>query len=127
VAFRELCHELGGASTLLVFDWRSLACCAAVSSAGQSKEVGGANVRRQCPSSLGETLGRNSWAKDSIVYVHGIGSYGPNDRDSLAMRNESLAIPEGLSSAPAVLRLVWDYADRDDFPVGWRRSDARVF
>src|SRR5882724_11248882 len=60
-----------------------LCCGAAVSSAGQSKS---ANAASQGSSSLGETL-RNSMGKEiHIFYVHGIGSYGPNDRDSLAMR-----------------------------------------
>ena len=95
-----------------------LCCGAAVSSAGQSKP---ANAASQGPSSLGETL-RNSMGKEiHIVYVHGIGSYGPNDRDSLAMRKNLCNYLKDCTAPAGTAIGHWDYADRDEF-----RLDAPV-
>jgi hypothetical protein len=95
-----------------------LCCGAAVSSAGQSKS---ANAASQGPSSLGETL-RNSAGKEiHIFYVHGIGSYGPNDRDSLAMRRNLCIYLKDCTSPAGTAIGQWDYADRDEF-----RLDAPV-
>jgi len=95
-----------------------LCCGAAVSSAGQSKS---ANAASQSPSSLGETL-RNSMGKEiHIVYVHGIGSYGPNDRDSLAMRKNLCDYLKDCTAPAGTAIGQWDYADRDEF-----RLDAPV-
>ena len=95
-----------------------LCCGAAVSSAGQSKS---ANAASQGPSSLGETL-RNSAGKEiHIFYVHGIGSYGPNDRDSLAMRKNLCDYLKDCTAPAGTVIGQWDYADRDEF-----RLDAPV-
>ena len=95
-----------------------LCCSAAVSSAGQSKS---ANAVSQGPSSLGETL-RNSMGKEiHIFYVHGIGSYGPNDRDSLAMRKNLCDYLKDCTAPAGTAIGQWDYADRDEF-----RLDAPV-
>ena len=95
-----------------------LCCGAAVSSAGQSKS---ANAASQGPSSLGETL-RNSMGKEiHIFYVHGIGSYGPNDRDSLAMRKNLCDYLKDCTAPAGTAIGQWDYADRDEF-----RLDAPV-
>src|SRR5271155_232280 len=91
-----------------------LCCSAAVSSAGQSKS---ANAVSQGPSSLGETL-RNSMGKEiHIFYVHGIGSYGPNDRDSLAMRKNLCDYLKDCTSPTGTAIGQWDYADRDEFQL----------
>ena len=95
-----------------------LCCGAAVSSAGQSKS---ANAASQGSSSLGETL-RNSMGKEiHIFYVHGIGSYGPNDRDSLAMRKNLCDYLKDCTAPAGTAIGHWDYADRDEF-----RLDAPV-
>src|SRR5258708_14271875 len=95
-----------------------LCCGAAVSSVGQSKST---NAPSQGPSSLGETL-RNSRGKEiHIFYVHGIGSYGPNDRDSLAMRKNLCDYLKDCTAPLGTAIGQWDYADRDEF-----RLDAPV-
>jgi hypothetical protein len=95
-----------------------LCCAVAVSSDGQSKS---ANAASQDSSSLGEALRNSSGKEIHIFYVHGIGSYGPNDRDSLAMR-KSLCNYLKDCTAPAGTAIgQWDYADRDEF-----RLDAPV-
>jgi len=97
----------------------SILCCgAAVSSAGQSKST---NAASQGPSSLAETL-RNSMGKEiHIFYVHGIGSYGPNDRDSLAMRKNLCDYLKDCTAPAGTAIGQWDYAERDEF-----RLDAPV-
>jgi hypothetical protein len=92
--------------------------CGAVSSRGQSKS---ADASSQAPSSLGETL-RNSPGKEiHIIYVHGIGSYGPNDRDSLAMRKNLCDYLKDCTAPAGTAIGHWEYADGDEF-----RLDAPV-
>src|ERR1700744_6598193 len=82
---------------------------AAVSSVGQSKST---NAPSQGSSSLGETL-QNSMGKEiHIFYVHGIGSYGPNDRDSLAMRKNLCDYLKDCTAAAGTAIGQWDYADK---------------
>jgi hypothetical protein len=67
--------------------------------------------------SLGDEL-RNSAGKEvHIFYIHGIGSYGPKDRDSQALRKsicdylKDCTVPGGKQIGQ------WDYADQDEFQL----------
>jgi hypothetical protein len=95
-----------------------LCCGGAVSSPGQSNS---ANAASQGPSSLGETLRNPAGKEIHIFYVHGIGSYGPNDRDSLAMRKNLCNYLKDCTAPAGTAIGQWDYADRDEF-----RLDAPV-
>jgi hypothetical protein len=73
------------------------------------------------PSRSSESLGgelRHSEGKEiHIFYIHGIGSDGPKDRDSRALRKsicnylKDCTTPEGTEIGE------WDYADRDEFQL----------
>jgi len=85
---------------------------AGVSSEGQSKST---NAPSQGSGSLGEML-RNSMGKEiHIFYVHGIGSHGPNDRDSLAMRKNLCNYLKDCTAPAGTAISQWDYADKDEF------------
>jgi hypothetical protein len=90
----------------------------ALSLPAQSKP---ASAPSQASASLGEAL-RNSAGKEiHIFYIHGIGSEGPKDRDSQALRKslcdylKDCVVPAGAPIGQ------WDYADQDEF-----KSDAPV-
>jgi len=97
----------------------TLLCCgAAVLCRGQSKS---ADTASQAPGSLGDTL-RNSASREiHIFYVHGIGSYGPNDRDSLALRRSLCDYLKDCTTPAGTAIGQWNYADKDEF-----RLDAPV-
>jgi hypothetical protein len=90
----------------------------AVSCPAQSKLDGAAS---RSPSSLGEELRHTAGKEVHIFYIHGIGSEGPDDRDSAALRKsicdylKDCTVPGGTAIGE------WDYADRDEF-----RLDASV-
>jgi hypothetical protein len=75
----------------------------------------------QASSSLGESLRHAAGREIHIFYIHGIGSEGPKDRDSGALRKsicdylKDCIVPGGAPTGP------WDYADQDEF-----RLDAPV-
>jgi hypothetical protein len=89
-----------------------LCCGVALLCRGQSKS---ANTASQAPSSFGNTL-RDSASKEiHIVYVHGIGSYGPNDRDSLALRKSLCSYLKDCNAPAGIPIGQLDYADKDKF------------
>jgi hypothetical protein len=94
-----------------------LCCGAAVLSAGQSKSANPASQDL----SLGETLRNPAGKEIHIFYVHGIGSYGPNDRDSLAMRKNLCDYLKDCTTPAGTVIGEWDYADKNEF-----RLDAPV-
>jgi hypothetical protein len=70
---------------------------------------------------LWKTL-RNSAGKEiHIFYVHGIGSNGPSDRDSLELRKNLCNYLKDCTAPAGTAIGQWDYADKDEF-----RSDAPV-
>ena len=86
----------------------------AISSPAQTQS---APAPSQSSGSLGDSL-RNSAGKEiHIFYIHGIGSYGPKDRDSRALRKsicdylKDCVVPGGTPIGQ------WDYADQDEFQV----------
>src|SRR5579871_589405 len=92
-----------------------LCCLPALSCPAQSAPA--PTVPSQSPKSLGEEL-RNSDGKEiHVFYIHGIGSEGPKDRDSRALRKsicdylKDCTTPEGTPIGE------WDYADRDEFQL----------
>jgi hypothetical protein len=56
-----------------------------------------------------------------IFYIHGIGSDGPNDYDSLALRSSICVYLRDCTSPAGIPIGEWDYADQDQF-----RPDAAV-
>ena len=74
-------------------------------------------VPSQSPNSLSEELRHSEGKEIHIFYIHGIGSDGPKDRDSRALRKsicnylKDCTTPEGTPIGE------WDYADRDEFQL----------
>jgi hypothetical protein len=99
--------------------WTALAfflCCGpAISCPAQSTPAPA--VPSQSLKSLGEELRHSEGKEIHIFYIHGIGSDGPKDRDSLALRKslcdylKDCTTPEGTPIGE------WDYADRDAFQL----------
>ncbi len=92
-----------------------LCCGAAIFCAAQSGPASAA--ASQSPKSLGEELRHPGGKEIHIFYIHGIGSEGPKDRDSRALRKslcdylKDCTTPEGTPIGE------WDYADRDEFQM----------
>lgn len=89
-----------------------LLCSAAGPSQAQSAST---PPRSQEPVTLADTLRHSEGKEIHIFYIHGIGSDGPNDYDSLALR-KSLCDYMKDCIAPAGSEIgTWDYADRNEF------------
>ena len=71
--------------------------------------------------SLGDSLRHSEGKEIHIFYIHGIGSDGPNDYDSLPLRNSICAYLKDCISPAGTPIGEWDYADQDQF-----RPDAPV-
>jgi len=87
-----------------------------VSSPAQTESAPAASPP-QSSGTVGDTL-RNSAGKEiHIFYIHGIGSDGPKDRDSRALRKsicdylKDCVVPGGTPIGQ------WDYADQDEFQL----------
>jgi hypothetical protein len=91
-----------------------LCCSPAFPRPAQSKA---ASAPSPSPSSLGEELRHSEGKEIHIFYIHGIGSDGPKDRDSRALRKsicdylKDCTTPEGTPIGE------WDYASRDEFQL----------
>jgi hypothetical protein len=79
------------------------------------------NPLPQKSDSLGDSLRHSEGKEIHIFYIHGIGSDGPNDYDSLALRNSICAYLRDCTSPAGTPIGEWDYADQDQF-----RPDATV-
>ena len=91
-----------------------LLCSAAVPSRAQSAST--PPLPRE-PVTLADTLRHSEGKEIHIFYIHGIGSDGPNDYDSLALR-KSLCDYLKDCIAPAGSEIgAWDYANRDEFAL----------
>jgi hypothetical protein len=92
-----------------------LCCSAAIFCRAQSTPA--PVVSSQSTKSLGEELRHPEGKEIHIFYIHGIGSEGPKDRDSRALRKslcdylKDCTTPEGTPIGE------WDYADRDEFQL----------
>jgi hypothetical protein len=90
-----------------------LCCVPALSCPAQSTPAPAAPSQ----SSLGGELRHSEGKEIHIFYIHGIGSDGPKDRDSRALRKsicdylKDCTTPEGTEIGE------WDYADRDEFQL----------
>src|ERR1700751_221596 len=83
-------------------------------SMGQSASV---DSPPQKSDTLADTLRHSEGKEIHIFYIHGIGSDGPNDYDSLALR-KSLCDYLKDCIAPAGSEIgAWDYANRDEFAL----------
>ena len=71
--------------------------------------------------SLGDSLRHSEGKEIHIFYIHGIGSDGPNDYDSLALRSSICVYLRDCTSLAGTPIGEWDYADQDQF-----RPDATV-
>lgn len=96
----------------------TLCCGPAASSLAQSKS---APVSSQSPSSVGEELQHSQGKEIHIFYIHGIGSYGPDDRDSAALRKSICDYLKDCLAPGGTAIGEWDYADQNEF-----RPDAPV-
>ncbi len=67
------------------------------------------------PQSLSEYLHRSN--PPHIFYIHGIGSDGPGDYDSWALRKTICKVVRDCISPDGTAIGQWDYADRDEFDV----------
>jgi hypothetical protein len=79
------------------------------------------NPPPQTSDSLGDSLRHSQGKEIHIFYIHGIGSDGPNDYDSLPLRNSICAYLKDCTSPAGTPIGEWDYADQDQF-----RPDATV-
>lgn len=79
------------------------------------------NPHPQNPDSLGDSLRHSEGKEIHIFYIHGIGSDGPNDYDSLALRRSICVYLRDCTSPAGTPIGEWDYADQDQF-----RPDATV-
>jgi hypothetical protein len=79
------------------------------------------NPPPQKSDSLGESLRHPEGKEIHIFYIHGIGSDGPNDYDSLALRSSICVYLRDCTSLAGTAIGEWDYADQDQF-----RPDATV-
>src|ERR1700751_1894084 len=87
-------------------------------SMGQSASV---DSPPQKSDSLGDSLRHSEGNEIHIFYIHGIGSDGPNDYDSLALRSSICVYLRDCTSPAGNPIGEWDYADQDQF-----RPDATV-
>lgn len=71
----------------------------------------------QSPKSLGEQLRHSEGKEIHIFYIHGIGSDGPKDRDSRALRKSICEYLKDCTTPEGTAIGEWDYADRDDFQL----------
>jgi hypothetical protein len=85
-------------------------CCPAQSAAAPV-------VSPQPPKSFGEELRHPEGKEIHIFYIHGIGSDGPKDRDSRALRKSICDYLKDCTSAEGTPIGEWDYADRGDFQL----------
>ena len=90
----------------------------ATRSFGQSPST---NPSPQQSDSLADSLRHSEGKEIHIFYIHGIGSDGPNDYDSLALRSSLCAYLKDCTSPAGTPISEWDYADQDQF-----RPDAPV-
>src|SRR5947209_7360430 len=79
------------------------------------------NPPPQKSDSLGDSLRHSEGKEIHIFYIHGIGSDGPSDYDSLALRSSICVYLRDCTSAAGTPIGGWDYADQDQF-----RPDATV-
>ena len=88
---------------------------------GLAQSVSPPLSQQQQTESLGDSLRHSENREIHIFYIHGIGSDGPNDYDSLALRKSICEYLKDCTSRAGVPIGEWDYADQDQF-----RSDAPV-
>jgi hypothetical protein len=79
------------------------------------------NPPPQKSDSLGDSLRHSEGKEIHIFYIHGIGSAGPNDYDSFALRSSICAYLKDCTSVAGTPIGEWDYADQDQF-----RPDATI-
>jgi hypothetical protein len=79
------------------------------------------NPPPQKSDSFGYSLRHSEGKEIHIFYIHGIGSDGPNDYDSLALRSSICVFLKDCTSPAGTPIGEWDYADQDQF-----RPDATV-
>src|ERR1700757_2048168 len=84
----------------------------AVPSPAQSASI---NPLPQKSDSLGDSLRHSEGKEIHIFYIHGIGSDGPNDYDSLALRRSICVYLSDCTSPAGTPIGEWDYADQDQF------------
>jgi hypothetical protein len=66
---------------------------------------------------LADTLRHPEGREVHIFYIHGIGSDGPNDYDSLALRKSLCDYLKDCTTPTGSEIGAWDYADRDEFAL----------
>jgi len=86
--------------------------CLVGSSLAQSASV---DPTPQKTDSLGDSLRHSEGKEIHIFYIHGIGSDGPNDYDSLPLRISICAYLKDCTSPAGTPIGEWDYADQDQF------------
>jgi hypothetical protein len=73
------------------------------------------NPPPQKSDSLGDSLRHSEGKEIHIFYIHGIGSDGPNDYDSLALRRSICVYLRDCTSLAGTPIGEWDYADQGQF------------
>jgi len=89
-------------------------CCGATSSLAQANS---APVPSQSLTSLGDSLRHPEGKEIHIFYIHGIGSYGPDDRDSAALRKSICDYLKDCTTPSGTAMGEWDYADQNQFQL----------
>lgn len=92
-----------------------LCCGPAISCPAQSTPAPA--VPAQSSKSLGEELRHSEGKEIHIFYIHGIGSDGPKDRDSRALRKSICDFLKNCTTPEGTAIGEWDYADRDQFQL----------
>jgi hypothetical protein len=92
-----------------------LACCLGpLHLSTQSKP---AAAPSQTPVSLADSLRHSQGKEIHIFYIHGIGSDGPDDYDSLGLRKSICEYLKDCTSEAGSPTGPWDYANQDQFKV----------
>ena len=73
------------------------------------------NPPPQKSDSLGDSLRHSEGKEIHIFYIHGIGSDGPTDYDSLALRSSICVFLKDCTDPAGTPIGEWDYADQDQF------------
>ena len=109
---KQIAIKGSGALTLL------LLCFLAAPSLVQSASIDPPPLKSD---SLGDSLRHSEGKEIHIFYIHGIGSDGPNDYDSLALRSSICVFLKDCTSPAGTPIGEWDYADEGLF-----RPDATI-
>jgi len=95
----------------------TLILCCSVATFCRAQSTLAPSVSSQSPKSLGEQLRHSEGKEIHVFYIHGIGSDGPKDRDSRALRKSICEYLKDCTTPEGTAIGEWDYAARDEFQL----------